>query len=79
MDKFDNSKNQSYEKARKIEYKAVDHVKFIWNMVLIVVKVIGVLIVEAFFNFLHLFKDIKPKDISGQLALVTGLHTNTIS
>jgi mannose/fructose/N-acetylgalactosamine-specific phosphotransferase system component IIC len=73
MENFDDFENKSYESARKIKYKTIDHVKFVWNLITVVIKVTCIVIAEGFSNFLQLFKSQKPKEISGQLALVTGL------
>lgn len=73
MENFDDFENKSYEKAREINYKFRDHVKFTWNFIGIFFSVFFLLISETFMNFLSLFRFQKPKDISGQVALVTGL------
>lgn len=73
MENFDDFENKSYEKARKIKYKASDNLYFIWNLIVVVVQVTGVVLAEGFVNFINLFKFKKPKDISGQIALVTGV------
>jgi hypothetical protein len=73
MENFDDFENKSYERARKIEYNFSDHLRFIWNLVVVVFNVTCVVISEGFLNFVRLFKPQKLKDISGQIALVTGL------
>lgn len=72
MENFDDFENKSYERARQVKYKITDHLHFILNFIVITVRVTAVLVQEIFINLFKLFKPDKPKDISGQLALVTG-------
>jgi hypothetical protein len=72
MENFDDYENKSYVQARRVKYELSDHLKFLKNFITIVFQVLAVLIPETFVNFLKLFQASKPKDISGQVVLVTG-------
>lgn len=72
MENFDDYENKSYVQARRVKYELSDHLRFIKNFVIVVFQVLAVCIPETFFNFLKLFQASKPKDISGQVVLVTG-------
>lgn len=72
MENFDDFENKSYEKARVINYSVGDYIKFIFNFMMLIVKMTAVLIPEIAENIIKLFSPSKPKNISGQLSLVTG-------
>lgn len=72
MDNFDDFEHKSYKKAARLEYTLKDHLTFLKNFLSFVIKVTIVLWQEIFVNFLKLFNPDKPKNIAGQLALVTG-------
>jgi all-trans-retinol dehydrogenase (NAD+) len=72
MENFDDFENKSYSKAPTVEYSAKDHFTFFWNMVITILNVTVIMVQEAYENLTSLIKGRKPKDISGQLALVTG-------
>lgn len=76
MENFDDFENKSYVKARKINYKLSDHLSFALNSLLDLCKIIAILVPELIENFIKLFQSAKPKNISGQLALVTGCEMN---
>lgn len=67
LDDFD-----SYRKATPINYSTKDHFNFFIVLVTTSFQLFLVLILETLENFVGLFKFKKPKDISGQTALVTG-------
>jgi hypothetical protein len=73
---MDNSKDfeiKNYEKARHVEYSVFDNLRFLFNLLWIVIRMTAVLIFEVFLQLKELVLPKKPKDISGQIALVTGL------
>lgn len=69
MENFDDFENKSYEKASVVKYTAAEYFKFIVRGIVIVFQVLSLAVVAIFEN---LFRSKKPKNISGQLALVTG-------
>lgn len=72
MDNFDDFENKSYEPAREVKYTVKDHLNFILKFAFITFQVALTLISELFAGIINLFASKKPKDITGQLALVTG-------
>jgi hypothetical protein len=72
MENSDNLDTKSYSKAANVEYSAVDQLSFFFYFLAIFLRVVSIMIQEAFANLLILIIGQKPKDISGQLALVTG-------
>lgn len=72
MENFDDYENKSYAEARRLKYRLRDYLGFLLNTIVIVMNILGVLIVDLLINLFKLFKPAKPKDVSGQLALVTG-------
>lgn len=73
MDNFDDFEKKNYEEAKKVTYSSSDLVKFLLSFLWIQVQVYAVLIFEVFLQIKELVSPAKPKDISGQIALVTGL------
>lgn len=73
MENFDDFENKSYVKATRVNYKWKDYITFGVNFLTFVAQVVAVVVQEAFVNFIKIFRPDKPKSISGQLALVTGL------
>lgn len=74
MDNFDDFENKSYVAAEKVNYSTTDYLVFLWNFSILTVQAILILLFDTFIGFIKLFHPDKPKDISGQLALVTGLQ-----
>jgi hypothetical protein len=72
MNNFDIFNSTSYEGARKLDYKFEDYLSMVVKGVIVYVQVVLVFWQEIFFKFLSLFSSTRPKDISGQIALVTG-------
>lgn len=72
MENFDDFENKSYEKARIVKYQIHDFIKFIVIGLMILIKIAVILILDLLKCFIELFISPKPKNISGQLALVTG-------
>lgn len=72
MDNFDDFKNKSYVGAQRLQYKFSDNLQFFCKCIVALLKFISVIVVSLCINILKLFVRIKPKDVSGQLALVTG-------
>jgi NTP pyrophosphatase (non-canonical NTP hydrolase) len=70
MENSDNSKSSS--KAMKVEYSVIDRLSFFFNFLAMFLNVVLIMIQEAFGNLLPLIVGQKFKNISGQLALVTG-------
>ena len=73
MENFEDFENKSYVRARRVKYNFSDHAIFMMNFAKIVVQITALVITEIFLNLIKLFQSEKPKNISGQLALVTGL------
>lgn len=72
MNDFEKLENSSYEKGRKLDYKFNDYVNFIVKGSIVFVQVVFVFLQEVFVNFIKLFSSREPKNIAGQIALVTG-------
>lgn len=72
MENFDDFEHKSYRKAARLDYTVKDHLNFLINFLSFLIKLNVVLWQEIFVNFLKLFNPDKPKNIAGQLALVTG-------
>ena len=72
MDNFDDFENKSYVKAGKVDYKFSDNLKFLLKATKTIIQIYLVLIFDIFVKLLNVFSPAKPKNISGQLALVTG-------
>lgn len=72
MENFDDYENKSYAEARRVKYTLSDYLRFLLNTIVIGINIFCVLIVDVLINFFKLFKSVKPKNVSGQLALVTG-------
>lgn len=72
MENFDDFENKSYVAAERVHYSFVDHLGFLWNLLLLFFQGTAIFCQETLINFVKLFNPDKPKDISGQLALVTG-------
>lgn len=69
MDNFDDFENKNYQSVKKINYKLKDHVAYLWSMFRLVLRISVVLVKEIFEN---IFNAPQKKNLSGQLALVTG-------
>ncbi|CRK91790.1 CLUMA_CG005421, isoform A [Clunio marinus] len=72
MENFEDFENKSYVPAREVRYTLTDHLVFIKNFLIVVLKVALKLVTEIAEIVIELFKPKKPKNISGQLALITG-------
>jgi hypothetical protein len=73
MHNFDDFENKDYEAAKTIDYSIIDYAKFFITYVWIYIQVTAVLLLEIPLSIKDLIFPDKPKDISGQIALVTGL------
>lgn len=72
MENFDDFENKSYQAAPQPQYTASQQITFAVTMIKAWAQVTLLLIVEIFTGIFKLFTPKKPKDIKGQLALVTG-------
>jgi hypothetical protein len=72
MDNFDDFEKKEYEKARRVDYSALDLTRFLINFLWIYTQVTIALLFEVLLQIKELFSPKKPKDITGQTALVTG-------
>lgn len=78
MENFDDFENKSYVKARRVKYELNDWLQFYFNGLSLLVQVTFMLIFDLFKCVFELFSPAKPKDISGQLALITGSPFNIL-
>lgn len=77
MDNFSDFENKSYAKAEKLDYKINDHIQFFLKTTGKLIKIYLFLIYELFTRLFKVFSPAKPKNIAGQLALVTGVQRYT--
>lgn len=75
MENFDDFENKSYVRANRVNYRLADLLRFALNFLSILVRIAGIVAYELLEKLVNLFKNLPPKDISGQLALVTGSAT----
>ena len=61
-----------YESAKKVKYNFQDLLRFAFNLIAICFKIVTVAVPEVFKEIKMFFIAPTPKDISGQLAIVTG-------
>lgn len=78
MDNFDDFENKSYVKATRVDYKFSDLINFTLHITNIIIQLLFALFVEIFIQIHQVFSPAKPKNISGQLALVTGAFESFI-
>lgn len=72
MDNFDDFENKSYVKATRVDYKFSDYFSFFLKTSKIYMQINFMLFLEIFHQIFKVFAPDKPKNITGQLALVTG-------
>lgn len=72
MENFDDYENKSYVPATRVTYTFSDKMNFLWKFLILFAQGSMILVYELLINFVKLFNPTKPKDISGQIALVTG-------
>lgn len=73
MDNFDDFENKKYVKAKIVTYSAADQFGFLWNFLIIVLQVTLFFFWEVLISAKEVVLPNKPKNIAGQVALVTGL------
>lgn len=71
MENFDDIENKSYERANHRVYTVSDHFGFLLSFFYMFARTVFALVSETFENLVNIFSN-NPKDILGQLALVTG-------
>lgn len=64
--------HESYEYAKTITYNWIDYLKFSWINLLILIKIFMKLFYDSLVNLTKIFEEKKLKNISNQVALVTG-------
>lgn len=72
MENFEDYENKSYEEARRVTYSFSDHLQYFLNFIGMFIKISIIAFVELFENLVKWLQSSKPKNISGQIALVTG-------
>jgi hypothetical protein len=72
MNNFDDYENKSYQKADDLKIPTSERLAIIFNLIVTIIKVLAVTISETVKSFIKLFLPPQLKDISGQLALITG-------
>lgn len=70
MENFEDFENKSYRPTKELKYSLSDHLNFAFKNVCTFLQIFLVAFYEIFKSLLLTRQ---PKDISGQLALVTGL------
>lgn len=70
MNNFEDFEKKSYQEATKKKYRFKDHASYLYSMLKFFLATFVILIKEIFENT---FKNTRPKDLSGQLALITGI------
>lgn len=72
MENFSDFENKSYVEAKKVDYKFKDILRFTLKSISNLTQILLVLIFEIFVQLWKVVSPVKPKNISGQVALVTG-------
>lgn len=72
MEKIEAYENEKYTRAKPLKNTVSYQLSMFFKVYLITLKILCVLILELCENFIKIFFGSKDKDISGQVALVTG-------
>lgn len=69
MNNFDDFENKNYKEGKKVHYAFRDHAVHFMRLIYFGIKIFLIMFKEIFQSF---FFTTQKKDLSGQLALVTG-------
>lgn len=72
MENFKDFENKSYVEAKQVEYNIRDYIQFLLKFTTKLLQIYLVLLSDIFVQIFKVFSPPRPKNISGQLALVTG-------